>query len=821
MQEPATFAGGDMEATQPSMAQGRKLAQVADKIAKCSIYLAAFLVPLMYLPWAVNGLEFNKQALVIALAIVGTLAWLGKMLVQRRVEWRRTPINLFIGVYLVIYFVSAWFSQNQYLSFVGDFGQESYGAVTTVSFVLLYLVAINVFKGAKEVMNVMLLTLAAGLLVMVHGFSQALGLRIIPGSQASSNAFNLVGTVNGLGVYAGFLLALLMGFFLMPEKDGKWVLAKKVLMGILGVLALFFIATLSFWVLWLVVVAAAVLILAYGMVKTDKVTLVTMLSIPMALIVVGVLFMFLRFPISLNLPAEVLPSLQASFNVSKDALANSPIVGSGPGTFLFDYTQFRSADLNSTAFWNVHFDRSSSSFLTLLATTGILGFAGLLVLVVFMAGRVGMSLAKGREDWLLRLTIFAGWAALVVGKALYSSNMTLEFMFWLMTTMLVILEWNKWKSTEFDRSPRAALVLSFFFIVAVIFAISGLYLEGQRYVGEVRYTSAAQMDVQSEEDVDKAIEGLTKAVQLNGQSDLYHRTLSQALRLKVNIEAQKAGAEPTAEDARRISVLTANTVNVAKRATDLSPRNVQNWSSLAGMYRDLMAIAEGAIDAAQASYEKASELEPNNPTYYTELGKIRSDVSQGLKANLESIEDEEQKATTAARVAELEAQATENFNKAIELKGDYGPAHYWLAIHHQRLGKTEEALARLQALRNATPDDLGVGLQFALLAFQADEKAVAIAELERLIALSPDYSNARWYLSAMYEDAGRIEDAIAQVEKIAEVNPEDPNVSARLDALRGVGAEPEPEEAMEGEAMEGELPDPIEPSPEGEVIPTP
>lgn len=799
-----------MDAREPSMAQGRGLARIADKVAKCSVYLAALLVPLAYLPWSINGLEFNKQAVVLVLAIVGTLAWLGRMLVERKVEWRRTPMNLFVGVYLVIYFVSAWFSQHQYVSFVGDYGQESYGAVTVVGFALLYLIAINSFKGAKEVKNVLMLTLLSGLIVMVLAYLQALGLRMLPGPMAEGNAFNLVGTVNALGVYAAFMLALLMGFFLIPMKDGKWLFVKKVLMGLLGVLALFFIATLSFWALWLVVVAASVLILAYGMVKTDKVQLVTMLSIPMALIVVGVLFMFLRFPINLSLPAEVLPSLRASFNVSKDALANSPIVGSGPGTFLFDYTKFRSADLNATAFWNVHFDRSSSSFLTVLATTGILGFAGLLVLVVFMAGRAGMSLAKGRDEWLLRLTVFAGWSALVVGKMLYSSNMTLEFLFWLMTTMLVILEWNKWKSAEFERSPRAALVLSFFFIVAVIFAISGLYLEGQRYAGEARYASAARMSVQSEEDVDKAIAGLSRAIQLNGQNDLYHRTLSQALRLKVNLEAQKVGAEPSAEDARRISTLTANAVNVGKRATDLSPHNVQNWSSLAGMYRDLIAIADGAIDAAQAAYQKATELEPNNPIYHTELGKIRSDISQGLKASLENITDEGEKAAAAEQADELAAQATENFTRAIELKGDYGPAHYWYAIHQQRLGKTEEALARLEALRNSAPDDLGVGLQYALLAYQAGEKDAAIAELERLIKLSPTYSNARWYLSAMYEDAGRIDDAIAQVQEIAKLNPDDANVKARLEAL--TKTPPETEE---------ELPEPIEEAPEGEVIPNP
>lgn len=791
-----------------SMPQGRQLARIADAIARWSVYLAVFLIPLTYLPWTVNGLDFNKQALLIVLAIVGTLAWLGKMLASRKAEWRKTPMNLLVGIYLVIYFISAWFSTNRYLSYVGDFGQEAYGGVTLVAFALLYLVTVNTFKTSRDVKKALNLLLLGGFIVMVLAYLQVLGLRLFGGQLATSNGFNLVGSVNSLGVYGGFMLALLMGVYLMPEKRPKWNLVRNVILAILGVLSLFYIAMLSFWVLWMVVVAASVVILAYGMVKTDKVSLVTMLSIPMALIVIGVLFMFLRFPINIGLPAEVLPSLKASASISKDALANAPLLGSGPGTFLFDYTQFRSADLNSTAFWNVHFDRSASSFLTLLATTGILGIAGWIVLFGFFGGRVGWGLAKGNDEWLLRLTMFAGWSALFVGKLLYSTNMSLEFLFWMMTALLVTMEWKNWREARFEQSPRSALVLSFFFIVAVIFSIAGLYLEGQRYVAERAYTKAATAQITNEADVDATIQNLATATRLNGQNDLYYRTLSQALRLKVNLEAQKAGPQPTAEQSRNLAVLTANAVNMGKRATDLSPSNVQNWSSLAGMYRDLAGTAEGAADAAESAYLKAIELEPSNPIYHTELGKIRLNIADTLKATLEQL-GEEEKAAAQERATELEGQAHANFMKATELKGDYASGHYWLAISLQRQGRTDEALERLTALRNANPEDLGVGLQYGLLLFQSGDKTGAITELERLISLSPTFSNARWFLASMYEDAGRLEDATAQLEEVAKANPNDPNVKARLEALQGTPP-PEPEE---------ELPEPIEPAPEGEVIP--
>ena len=39
--------------------------QIFEKVAKASVYLAVFLLPLFFLPWTVNVLDFNKQALLI------------------------------------------------------------------------------------------------------------------------------------------------------------------------------------------------------------------------------------------------------------------------------------------------------------------------------------------------------------------------------------------------------------------------------------------------------------------------------------------------------------------------------------------------------------------------------------------------------------------------------------------------------------------------------------------------------------------------------------------------------------------------------------
>jgi predicted TPR repeat methyltransferase len=57
-------------------------------------------------------------------------------------------------------------------------------------------------------------------------------------------------------------------------------------------------------------------------------------------------------------------------------------------------------------------------------------------------------------------------------------------------------------------------------------------------------------------------------------------------------------------------------------------------------------------------------------------------------------------------------------------------------------------------------------------------------ELQRVIELAPEYANAHWYLSVVYEQQGNIPAAIREVETVLTLNPDDVTVQARVDRLR-------------------------------------
>ena len=151
MSEHSPVFGGGADDTLVTPAEGRKLAAFADAVARWTIYLSLIVVPLFYFPGLSDVLELPKQSIVIVATVIAVLAWLGKMLVTRRLEVRGSIMNLLIGVYLLIYVAAVWFSKSRYISLVGDFGQEKTGLVTMVCFGLLYFVANNVLRDAKDV----------------------------------------------------------------------------------------------------------------------------------------------------------------------------------------------------------------------------------------------------------------------------------------------------------------------------------------------------------------------------------------------------------------------------------------------------------------------------------------------------------------------------------------------------------------------------------------------------------------------------------------------------------------------------------------------
>src|SRR5688572_9792948 len=113
-----SFAAPSASETAPSTS---KVVRFCDAVIAWTLLALAVLVPLFFLPWTIEVAELNKQLLIVVGAAVAGMAWLGKMLAERKFEYRRSVVNVIVVLHLAVYAVSAWLSDSQYMSLVGDF----------------------------------------------------------------------------------------------------------------------------------------------------------------------------------------------------------------------------------------------------------------------------------------------------------------------------------------------------------------------------------------------------------------------------------------------------------------------------------------------------------------------------------------------------------------------------------------------------------------------------------------------------------------------------------------------------------------------------
>lgn len=765
------------------------------KIARGCAYILFFLLPLFFLPTSIDVLELNKQTLLIILTFIACLAWIGSMVQNRIFTFRRGWFNL-VPVFLFIpVFLSAFFSRNSYVSWAGASSQEYISVLTVAALCAMFYVVANTIVTAAERRLAHALILCSAFLAAVVAMFSLFGAPIFPFAFAKAVSFNTVGTLVSLGVYLSAIVVFASILWVSSRGQsllysGAKGLVERALIILLALLTLAVLIVVDFWVPWLILLGGLFFLFVFSLVRTQEFPHTSRFTLPFLLATVSVLFLFwLPSPFAGRVPAEVSVTQKASFSIAKQVLKGRELAfGTGPGTFSHDYATYRTKDLNQTRFWDTRFDRAASFALTLLATTGLVGIVGFLAFVLVAGVFFVRHLMKEREqdEWFLLFALAGGWFTIVLASFFYSFNLTLLFVLFAFLSMAGSVVLGNPVEKKFAQSPRMGLLSSFAFVITSIAIVAVVFLTAQRYMAEAAFAKAVRLD-RANGDLNQITAGLDRAARLDRYSDLYERNLAQALLLRVGEEVKKAkdGKELTPQGRQYIQALVASSVNAAARATELAPYNAANWFVRGAIYRELIQLVGGAGDFALQSFKKASELEPNNPAFLTEIGKTHlalAEVSRQLTASKDAAVADPAKKNMDASFASAE----EILNKAIEMKTDYAPAHYQLAVMFERQGKLEQAIGKMESVVRYNSLDVGVEFQLGVLYLRRNNKddlGRAQQMFERVIQLAPSYSNARWFLASIYEQQGNLKSAIEQVKKVLELNPDNEMVKTRLARL--------------------------------------
>jgi len=758
-----------------------------NRIIKTNIYLLVFLLPLFFLPFSFEAFEFNKQYLLFFLSSLTLFAWVAKMvLVDKEIRFKRTPLDITILIFLLVAIIGTFFSTDKISSIFGFYGRFSDGLISLLNLVIIYFLITNNLevetktsnqKTKKEENNyqptgvnisgIMKAILWSIFFVILFSYLSIFGLlksfKMLPVVMTTQTFNPVAGSLEGLAMFLAVVIVFLTGL-IMVDRDLKTFKFNKTFVKMLLLFSLILLVIIDFNRAWILLLITLLLCVAIALVKRMFREDVNKLLLPILLIILSAVLLFVNSSglqsliFKTQLPQEQVLNQRYSLVVAfKAATENikSGLVGSGLGTFYYDFVKFKPKDFNQSILWQIRFDRPGNHFAEVLGTTGFLGIISYLFLIVIFLVISYLFLQQNKDSLPLIMTFLA----LLIGQFVYYQNTTLSFYFWLFMALSAV-SWQKpikEKTVSFKSFPELALIFSTLLIIVGVGFLAMYFFAARFYLADMDYQNSIAKS---------QTESLEKAIVLNPYQSTYRIILARNYLDKLLAEIIKP-ADQRNQDLMSIYIFQA--INYTKGgqvgntyikgATELSPNQVAGWEILGMTYRQIAGMVEGSSDWAIKSFEKAVSLEPTNAVLHTEIGKLYLTVNNIDKAK-------------------------EEFIKAKELKPDYIAALVQEALIYERQNNLDEAIKKMEDLARNYPSVPEVLLELGRLYFNNRRTNDAIAQFKAAISLDPNYSNAHYSLGVAYQRIGDTNKAIAEFEKVLSLNPGNQDVQEKLNQLK-------------------------------------
>jgi non-specific serine/threonine protein kinase len=105
------------------------------------------------------------------------------------------------------------------------------------------------------------------------------------------------------------------------------------------------------------------------------------------------------------------------------------------------------------------------------------------------------------------------------------------------------------------------------------------------------------------------------------------------------------------------------------------------------------------------------------------------------------------------------------FKKAIQLDPNYGTAHHWLANIYGLIQDNERALSEYKTALELDPLSIVINSEYAWSMTRMKQYDQASKQFERAKEIDPNFCSINIYLGQFYRDQGKLEQAIAELQK--------------------------------------------------------
>ncbi len=739
------------------------LVGLINTIIEWGFYALFFLVPLIFTSATSELFEYNKMMLTYGLTIIIALAWVTKMVLTKKIIYRRTFLEIPLLLYLASHILSTLFSIDIHTSIWGYYSRFHEGLLATASYLLLYFAAVSNLQ-KRQAINILKISFASGVIVSLWGFAEHFGASpsclLFTGKfddtcwiqDVKNRVFATLGQPNWMAAYLDILILAALGFLGKNEsqpvqnenvKYKKEDVRKKTDQKV-PFLNFSKITYLSLAIIYFIA-------LLFTKSRSGVGGLIVGLAFFGGLLIINNLrnlrslqpfllfsFFFLLFSLIFGLPFSQTEKFTLgnlfSRNSSAPATATAPatvsnpeieisesgdirkvvwegaikvwerypVFGSGVETFAYAYYKDRPAAHNLLSEWDFLYNKAHNEYLNLLATTGSVGMLTYLAVILVFA------------IWTMR--IFTNYLRINTyvqtrnhtsslrpqSEASHQPPVTNYYLiFALFGAYITIL------ITNFFGFSVVIIGIFFFLIPAVCYLILLEPVPAISMVPNPRFGKSPP--------VKQAIPGLFSWSLIAGLTLL-------AGYMEINL------------------------LTMWQADTDYAL--AQNYAK-AGQY----------VESYRRDQESIS-LNPGEPLY-------RDDFSYSA-AVLASAAQKENQATLSAQLAD---QAIQNSNIAVTTSPNN--VNFWktrtkvfyqlTSLDPKMAGQALEAITHAVSL---APTDAKVHYNYALLLDAVGQNDAAITALEETVAMKENYRDARYQLGLLYQKAGKINLARQQMEYI-------------------------------------------------------
>ncbi len=757
--------------------------KLLDKMSFWILLVVTALLPIFFVPMSFISTQFGTSLLFSFGVIVTTILYIVSGIKSGSLELPN-PSKYVLGFLSVVPFVYVLAGVSNGFSRMAFFGYTF--DITTVGFILLsfvYLFLVSIlFRNKNKIYLAYKAFAISSLIFTIFIFARILS----SGSWFSFGVLpnvttTMLGSWNNLAILFA-VISLLALLFLQMFSLNK---LHKGLSYLTLVVSLFFVALVNFSSVWMILAICSFLITLYfffnkkeqnnSSEKNIKNIFSKINISTFAVMVISLIFFFGSNSFGLYLAGllgtenvEIRPSFSTTMEIARNTLRSSPIFGSGPNTFVKEWSSHKPNDIVSTIFWNTDFPSGVGLIPTFVVTTGIVGTLSWLLFVGFVVYLGFKSIFIRNEDDQLNYLIISSFFVslfLWIVNFVYVPSAPIFILSLFFTGLFFASLYSSGiipvTVRQFNTNPRIGFVSSLIMVVSLVGVVSlgyGLFKNSMSlwYFQKSSYALNTLGDSKlSEEYMLKAIVAVP--------NDVYYRSLSEIYLVQLNEVLAQDPTQVEQEDIQKqFNDGLLKTITAGVSARDADPSNYLNWIALGRIY-DAVSIPQlnidGAYEYAQINYIEALKLNPKNPGILMLLARLavnRNDLNQ----------------------------ARSYVEQAIQIKNNYLDAYFLLSQIEVASNNIRGAIQSVTGASVIDPTNPAIFFQLGLLKYNSQDFNGAVEAFERAISIVPDYANAKFFLGLSYEITNQREKAIQQFEELKVTNPDSSEVDTILTNLK-------------------------------------